>query len=65
MPKISVLLPVYNAKAFIAESIQSILDQTEPDFELLIVDDCSTDGSIEIIDSFKDPKKGIPGIPRV
>lgn len=56
MPKISVLLPVYNAKAFIAESIQSILDQTEPDFELLIVDDCSTDGSIEIIDSFKDPR---------
>ncbi|WP_290476108.1 MULTISPECIES: glycosyltransferase family 2 protein [unclassified Leeuwenhoekiella] len=52
----SVLLPVYNAEAYIAESVQSILDQTEPDFELLIVDDCSTDNSIEILDSFKDPR---------
>tara|TARA_B100000929_G_scaffold219305_1_gene175895 strand:+ start:17188 stop:18159 length:972 start_codon:yes stop_codon:yes gene_type:complete len=55
-PKISVLLPVYNAEAFIAKSIQSILDQTEPDFELLVIDDCSTDGSIEIINRFKDPR---------
>lgn len=55
-PKISVLLPVYNAEAFIAESIQSILDQTEPDFELLVIDDCSTDRSLEIIESFHDPR---------
>ncbi|RXG26920.1 glycosyltransferase family 2 protein [Leeuwenhoekiella marinoflava] len=55
-PKISVLLPVYNAEAFIAESIQSILDQTEPDFELLIIDDCSTDNSVSIIESFQDPR---------
>jgi len=53
-PKISVLLPVYNAENFIAESIQSILDQTEPDFELLVIDDCSTDRSLEIIESFQD-----------
>lgn len=49
-------MPVYNAEAYIAESVQSILDQTEPDFELLIVDDCSTDNSIEIINSLKDPR---------
>jgi len=55
-PKISVLLPVYNAEAFIGESIKSILDQTESDFELLIIDDCSTDSSIEIIRSFKDSR---------
>lgn len=55
-PKISVLLPVYNAENFIAESVQSILDQTEPDFELLVIDDCSTDRSLEIIKSFQDPR---------
>ncbi len=55
-PKISVLLPVYNAEAFIAKSIQSILDQTESDFELLIIDDCSTDKSVEIIESFQDSR---------
>ena len=55
-PKISVLLPVYNAENFIAESIQSILDQTEPDFELLVIDDCSTDRSLEIIEGFQDPR---------
>ena len=56
VPKISVLLPVYNAENFIAESIQSILDQTEPDFELLVIDDCSTDRSLEIIEGFQDPR---------
>jgi len=55
-PKISVLLPVYNAASFIGESIQSILDQTESDFELLIIDDCSTDNSFQIIESFQDPR---------
>ena len=49
-------MPVYNAEAYIAESVQSILDQTEPDFELLLIDDCSTDSSVEIINSFKDPR---------
>ena len=55
-PKISVLLPVYNAASFIGESIQSILDQTESDFELFIIDDCSTDNSLQIIESFQDPR---------
>ena len=55
-PKISVLMPVYNAEAFIAESIQSILDQTESDFELYIIDDCSTDNSLQIIERFQDPR---------
>ena len=55
-PKISVLLPVYNAASFIGESIQSILDQTESDFELFIIDDCSTDNSLQIIESFQDSR---------
>ncbi len=49
MTRISVLLPVYNAKPFIGEAIRSILAQTVPDFELLIIDDGSTDGSRDII----------------
>jgi glycosyltransferase involved in cell wall biosynthesis len=48
-PMISVLMPVYNAKRYVAEAIESILDQTFRDFEFLIVDDGSTDGSLEII----------------
>lgn len=48
-PRISVVLPVYNAGPFLCESIESILQQTERDFELLIVNDHSTDNSEEII----------------
>lgn len=55
-PLISVLLPVYNAENFIAESIQSILDQTEPDFELLVIDDCSTDNTLKVVERFDDPR---------
>jgi glycosyltransferase involved in cell wall biosynthesis len=48
-PLISVLLPVYNAARYVAESIESILGQTLGDFELLILDDGSTDGSLEVL----------------
>ena len=48
MPKISVLIPVFNRKLFIAECIQSVLDQTITDFELIIVDNASNDGTWEI-----------------
>lgn len=44
-PQVSVVLPVYNGAAFLAESVGSVLTQTLDDFELLIVDDGSTDGS--------------------
>ena len=54
--RISVLLPVYNAENFIAHSVQSILHQTESNFELLIIDDCSTDGTCLILESFKDSR---------
>lgn len=46
---ISIVLPVYNGKRYLAESIQSCLDQTYPDWELVIVDDASTDHTPSII----------------
>ncbi|MCR4990913.1 MAG: glycosyltransferase [Lachnospiraceae bacterium] len=55
-PLISVIMSVYNEEAFIYDAIKSILDQTENDFEFLIVDDCSTDKTVEIIESFKDER---------
>ncbi len=50
--KCSVLLPIYNAGAPLAQAIDSILAQDEPDFEFLIIDDCSTDSSAEIVRSY-------------
>jgi glycosyltransferase involved in cell wall biosynthesis len=49
-PLISVCMPVYNAKRFVAEAIKSILEQTLGDFEFLIVDDGSNDGSRRILE---------------
>jgi glycosyltransferase involved in cell wall biosynthesis len=48
-PSISVVMPVYNALPFLAESISSILAQTLTDFEFVIFDDASTDGSVELL----------------
>ena len=56
MPKISVLLPVYNCEKFIVETIESVLQQTYTDFELLIIDDCSTDTTIAFIEQFNDSR---------
>ena len=55
-PLVSVLLPVYNAQDYLRESIDSILGQTFTDFELIIVNDGSTDCSKAIIDSYTDPR---------
>lgn len=51
-PKISVIVPVYNVEAFIRGCIESILAQTYTDFELLLVDDGSTDGSGNVCDRY-------------
>lgn len=56
MTKISVILPVFNGKRFIAKAIESVLDQSLKDFELIIVDDGSTDSTREVIDSFDDER---------
>lgn len=55
-PLISVLLPVYNGAADVQKSIKSILDQTFQDFELIIVNDGSTDGSACVLESICDPR---------
>lgn len=56
VPKITVLLPVYNAAEFLRPCIDSILAQTFNDFELLIIDDGSKDDSFEIISSYSDKR---------
>lgn len=55
-PKVTVLIPVYNGEKFLKETIQSILNQTYTNFELLIINDGSTDGSKSIILSFDDQR---------
>lgn len=52
LPKISVCIPVYNAECWLAESIQSIVDQTFKDWEIVLIDDYSTDSSRKIVDFF-------------
>jgi len=54
IPKISVLMSVYNGAAFIRQAISSILNQSFSDFEFIIIDDGSTDNSAEIIKEFSD-----------
>ena len=57
MPPVSVLLPVYNGAAFVKGAIESVLAQTFTDFEFIIVDNASTDGTDEIIGEYaKDPR---------
>lgn len=56
MPKISVLMPVYNCELYIFEAIDSILKQSYPEFELLIIDDYSTDSTLQMCKSFDDPR---------
>jgi glycosyltransferase involved in cell wall biosynthesis len=53
---ISVIIPIYNAEAFLSETIDSVLSQTFSDFELLALDDGSTDQSVEIIKSYNDQR---------
>lgn len=57
-PTISVLMPVYNAERYVAEAVESVLGQTFTDFEFLIVDDGSTDGSPAILRKYaaRDPR---------
>ena len=53
---VSVIMPSYNTAKYISNSINSVLNQTYKNFELIIVDDCSTDYTDQILDSFKDPR---------
>lgn len=55
-PLISVIISVYNEEKYLRDSLNSIFNQTLNDYELIIVDDCSTDKTVEIIRSFEDPR---------
>ena len=52
-PKISIILPTYNGERFLEESIESILKQTYKNFELIIVNDASTDKTLTIAEKYK------------
>lgn len=68
-PLVSVFIPVYNSEEYIKDALNSIVTQSYTNLEIIIVDDCSTDQSVEIINSFQDSRirllrneenKGIP-----
>jgi glycosyltransferase involved in cell wall biosynthesis len=56
MSKVSICIPNYNYGVYIGDTIQSILNQTYTDFELIVVDDASTDNSMDVITSFHDKR---------
>lgn len=56
MPQISVVIPVYNGEKTIRETIESVLNQTFTDFELIVINDGSTDSTLDILHSIQDPR---------
>src|SRR5437870_2283989 len=58
-PSISVIVPIYNKAKYLRECLQSVLTQTFGDFEIICVDDASTDGSAEILTDFVDRERRV------
>lgn len=56
MPRVSVVMPAYNAEPYIAEAIESVLSQSFADFEFIIIDDGSADSTWRVVASFSDPR---------
>src|SRR4028119_2409178 len=56
MPKVSVIIPAYNAMAYLPETLESVLNQTFTDFEVLIINDGSSDGIVEWASEIKDSR---------
>lgn len=57
MPKVSVIVPNYNHAPYLEQRIESILNQTFQDFELILLDDCSNDNSVEVLKRYADHPK--------
>jgi glycosyltransferase involved in cell wall biosynthesis len=55
-PRVSIGVPAYNGKRFIGAAIESVLAQTWADFELYVIDDASTDGTLSVVRRFSDPR---------
>ena len=55
-PKVSIVLPTYNGERYLQRAIESCLEQTHQNIELVVVDDCSTDSTPDIVKSFTDPR---------
>jgi glycosyltransferase involved in cell wall biosynthesis len=55
-PRVSVVVPTYNTEHFVGAAVRSVLDAGEPDVEVLVVDDGSTDGSLEAARAINDPR---------
>jgi glycosyltransferase involved in cell wall biosynthesis len=62
VPKVSVLIPAYNAEKYLGEAVDSILNQTFTDFECIIIDDCSTDNTWKIIQKYAKKDSRIVGV---
>lgn len=56
MTKISIIIPVFNTQEYIERCIDSVLSQVEVDLECIVVDDCSTDRSVQIVQQYSDPR---------
>ena len=55
-PLVSVIIPAYNAEKYISDTLSSILNQTVSDLEIIVCDDCSSDATVEVVNSFDDPR---------
>ena len=56
MPRFSVVIPLYNKENFIEATLKSVSEQSFQDFEILVVNDCATDTSLEVVKSVTDPR---------
>lgn len=56
MPELSIIMPLYNTEDFVGQAVQSILSQSYTDYEFIIVNDASTDRSLEVVNSFSDKR---------
>ena len=59
MPKVSVIIPVYNAKDYLGRCLDSVINQTLKDIEIICINDCSKDNSLEILKEYSSKDKRI------